>query len=236
MKPNLASPATTMITPTKIASSEASATARAGSPSASISGAMVAAIIGPEGGVGTEHQHPGRTEDRVADQAQDRGVEPGDRRQAGELGVRHPLRHEEGGQHQPGDDVLGEPLALVVGDQRDAGDQRPPLRRCGGRCSFPLTVCRLGIGRRRGSPATGEAVGPGAEDRHGTASRCRRRGQEQRSLMQLPALALILVAVFVWAVVSRPGAGHLGPDLLRRRRSAAGRRASSCCTWHPTRT
>ena len=47
MKPNFASPATTMITPTKIASSEASAMARAGSPSASISGAMVAAIMEP---------------------------------------------------------------------------------------------------------------------------------------------------------------------------------------------
>ena len=106
MKPEWASPATTMTTPTMIASSDASATARAGSPPASSSGAIVAAIIGPERGVRAEHQHPGRPEDRVADQAEDRGVEAGDRRQPGQLGVGHALRHEQRRQHQPGDDVL----------------------------------------------------------------------------------------------------------------------------------
>src|SRR5262249_15646055 len=46
-KPNLASPARTMITPTRIASREANAIARAGSPPATSSGVTVAAIIGP---------------------------------------------------------------------------------------------------------------------------------------------------------------------------------------------
>ena len=47
MNPNLARPATTMTTPTKIDSREASATALAGSPSASSNGAVVAAIMDP---------------------------------------------------------------------------------------------------------------------------------------------------------------------------------------------
>ena len=42
--------------------------------------------------VGPEHQHARRAEDRVADQAGDGGVEAGDRREAGQLGVGHALR------------------------------------------------------------------------------------------------------------------------------------------------
>src|SRR5215475_10114865 len=45
--PTLTSPATTMITPTRIARSEANAIALAGSPPATISGITVAAIMGP---------------------------------------------------------------------------------------------------------------------------------------------------------------------------------------------
>ena len=45
--PSLAMPPTTMITPTISASIDASATARAGSPLAAISGRIVAAIMGP---------------------------------------------------------------------------------------------------------------------------------------------------------------------------------------------
>ena len=50
---------------------------------------------GSESGVGAEDEHSRRTEDRVADQAQDRRVQTGDRGEAGQLCVRHPLRHEE---------------------------------------------------------------------------------------------------------------------------------------------
>ena len=46
-KPSLATPASVMIAPTRSASAEPSATARAGSPCAATSGRMVAAIIGP---------------------------------------------------------------------------------------------------------------------------------------------------------------------------------------------
>ena len=47
MKPSLATLATTMITATIRASTDASATARSGSPPATTSGRIVAAIIGP---------------------------------------------------------------------------------------------------------------------------------------------------------------------------------------------
>jgi len=47
MKPSLATAPRTMIAPTMSASSDASAMARLGSPSAPASGKIVAAIIGP---------------------------------------------------------------------------------------------------------------------------------------------------------------------------------------------
>ena len=71
--------------------------------------------------VGTEHQHSGGPEDRVPDQAQDRGVEPGHRRQPGQLGVRHPLRHQQRRQDEAGDDVLGQPCPLVRPGQPQTG-------------------------------------------------------------------------------------------------------------------
>ncbi len=89
----------------------------------------------PERRVRAEHEDARRPEDRVAEQAEDRGVETGDRRQPGQLGVRHPLRHEQGREHQAGDDVLGQPAALVGAEQAETGDElRHPgrlLRRLG---------------------------------------------------------------------------------------------------------
>ena len=80
--------------------------------------------------VGAEHQDPGRAEDGVAEQAQDRGVEAGDRRKPGQLGVRHPLRHQQRREHQPGDDVLGQPFPLVRGDQCETRQVRAPPGGC----------------------------------------------------------------------------------------------------------
>ena len=73
---------------------------------------------GPERRVGAEHQHARRAEDRVADQAGDGGVQAGDRREAGQLGVGHALRHEDGGQHYAGDDVEAQPGPLVGAQRR----------------------------------------------------------------------------------------------------------------------
>jgi hypothetical protein len=47
MKPSLANPATSMMIATRMASSDARATARCGSPPAATSGSTVAAIMGP---------------------------------------------------------------------------------------------------------------------------------------------------------------------------------------------
>jgi hypothetical protein len=50
----------------------------------------------PERRVRAEDEHGRGAEHGVAEQAQDRGVEPRDRRQPGQLGVRHALGHQQG--------------------------------------------------------------------------------------------------------------------------------------------
>ena len=75
---------------------------------------------GAQRGVRAEHQHPGRPEDRVPDETQDGRVEPGDGWQAGQLGVGHPLRHEQRGQDQTRDKVLAQPPGAVGPHARDA--------------------------------------------------------------------------------------------------------------------
>ena len=85
----------------------------------------------PERRVGPKHEYPGRAEHRVADQAQNRRVQPGDRRKPRELGICHSLRYEQRGQYQPGNDVLGQPRHLVGGEHAEPGDRRP-LGMCSG--------------------------------------------------------------------------------------------------------
>jgi hypothetical protein len=83
-----------------------------------------------KGRVWAQHQHPGRPEDRVAEQAQDRGVEPGHGRQPGQLRVGHPLGHQQRRQDEAGDDVPGQPRPLVGAGQPQAGHVLLPPRRC----------------------------------------------------------------------------------------------------------
>ena len=66
-----------------------------------------------QGGIRAQHEDSRRPERRVADQAEDRRVQPGDRRQAGKLGVGHPLRHQQRGQHEAGDDVAPQPRPAI---------------------------------------------------------------------------------------------------------------------------
>ena len=82
MNPNLAKPATTMMTPTKIdSSSDARATAADLSFPANSNGTVVARDHRiRERSRGREHEHSGCSEDRVADQAEDGRVQAGDRR------------------------------------------------------------------------------------------------------------------------------------------------------------
>ena len=72
--------------------------------------------------VGSEHQDPRRPEHRVADEAGDRGVEPGDRREPGQLGVGHALGHQDGRQHEAGDQIGAQPPLLVRARGTDARD------------------------------------------------------------------------------------------------------------------
>ena len=67
----------------------------------------------PQRRVGTQHQDPARTHDRISDETGDRGVQAVHRRQPGELGVRHALRNQDGRQHDPGDEIRTQPAALV---------------------------------------------------------------------------------------------------------------------------
>ena len=76
-----------------------------------------------ERGVRPQDQEPRGAEDRVPEQAQDRGVQAGDRRQAGQLGVRHALGNEQRGEHHSRDEVLAQPLEPVGRDDPDPGHQ-----------------------------------------------------------------------------------------------------------------
>ena len=147
MKPSLATDARTMMTPTMSASIDASATAFCGSPSDATSGRTVAAIIGPERGVRPQHQDAGRAEDRVGEQAQDGGVQPGDRGQPGQLRVGHALGNQQRRQDDPGDDVLAEPVSSGTSRRRRARHQLaqpalPPLSGLGHICTLPGAAAR----------------------------------------------------------------------------------------------
>ncbi len=63
----------------------------------------------PERGVGAEHEDAGRSERRVRDECDNGRVQAGRRRKTRELGVGHPLRDEQCGEHQPRDEIGPEP-------------------------------------------------------------------------------------------------------------------------------
>ncbi len=69
-----------------------------------------------QGRIRSEHQDLARAEDRVREQAQDRGVEPGDRGESGKFRVRHPLRHQERREDETCHDIFREPVALIGRD------------------------------------------------------------------------------------------------------------------------
>ena len=126
---------------------------------------------GAERGVGAEHEELRRPEERVGEQGDHRGVEAGDGREAGERRVRHALRHEQDGQHQPGDDVLARPTPFVGprhDDARDAVEDLPRPSECSvghrssvhlgavldyGRWSFAASITVAGVLGAGPSPA-----------------------------------------------------------------------------------
>ncbi len=96
----------------------------------------------PQRRIRSQHQDPGRPEHRVAEQAEDRRVQPGDGRQARQLGVRHALRNQQRGQHDTRHQVLDEPLPPVRRDGPGPGYGPHP----GDEPAVPAPV-------RRGPPA-----------------------------------------------------------------------------------
>ena len=85
---------------------------------------------GRERGVGTEDQDPARPEQGIGDQRDHGRVQPVDGWQPRRLGVAHPGGHQQRGQHEPGDQVAGQPGGLVA-QQRT--QPRQPLQAVGGR-------------------------------------------------------------------------------------------------------
>ena len=71
--------------------------------------------------VRAQHEDPGGSEECVPRQTEDRCVEPGDRREAGELGIGHPLGYEQRRQDQSRNEVLAQPRSPV---RRQRGDSR----------------------------------------------------------------------------------------------------------------
>ena len=61
----------------------------------------------------TEDEDPGRSEDRIADEAPNGRVQTGHGREPGQLRVGQPLRHQDGGKHDACDDVRPRPSPVV---------------------------------------------------------------------------------------------------------------------------
>lgn len=100
-----------------------------------------------ERGVRPQHQDAGRAEDCVGQQAQDGGVQPGDRRQPCQLRVGHALGNKQRRQHNSGDDILAEPAPLVLGGDVESWHQlaqpaRPPLSSRRHRSTLPGGAAR----------------------------------------------------------------------------------------------
>ncbi len=75
---------------------------------------MVAAMIAARDRIRSQHQDAAGTEDGVGDERHDGGVQPIDGGQTGCLGVPHAHRHQHGGEHQSGDQVVAQPARLVA--------------------------------------------------------------------------------------------------------------------------
>ena len=82
-----------------------------------------------QGGIRAQHEDSRRPERCVANQAEDRRVEPGDRRQAGKLSVGHPLGYEQRGEHEAGDYVAPQPRRAIGREHLGARERSEQLHR-----------------------------------------------------------------------------------------------------------
>ena len=82
--------------------------------------------------LGPDHEPARGAEQDVRDGREQQGVQPVDRRQAGELAIGHGRRHREGGDGQPGEKVTGgarRPIRRHVLGDGDGADEQRLLRR-----------------------------------------------------------------------------------------------------------
>ena len=147
-----------MIAPTRIASRPASAIRADASPAAA-SGMIAAATSGETAESGPRTRIRDGPEQEVHDQRHERRVEPGDRRHARELGVRHALRHEQRGEDDARDDVAlaARRLGAVAAARAPAPNDRDPLA----------------VPRRDTSLARGASVVAEVRDQPGRGGECR---------------------------------------------------------------
>lgn len=87
--------------------------------------------------VRAQHEDPRSPDHRVRQETRDARIQARDRGESRELRVRHPLRHQQRHQHQPGDDVVGEPGATVAGEGSTEASAKTP------RGSYPITWLTL---------------------------------------------------------------------------------------------
>ena len=92
--------------------------------------------------VGADDEDAAGAEQEVDDERDQRRVQAGDRRQPGELRVAHALGDEQGGEHDPGEQVAAQAGSAAPGQQRESRHEapelcrvhRPTLTRPGGTC------------------------------------------------------------------------------------------------------
>ena len=128
----------------------------------------------PERRVGAEHEDRRRAEDRIGEQRHHRGVEARHRREPGQFGVGHALRHEQGGEDEPGDDVLPRPTPFVGPRHDDARDLVENLAH--------TRTARWTMGRvSTSAPSSAMGVGPGPSPSPSPSARCSDPGTHPRA-------------------------------------------------------
>ena len=118
------------MTPTRMASIDASATSAGWASVGAGEREDCGCDHGAKRRVGPEDQYARWSQRCISDKAKDRGVEARDGRQPSQLGVGHPLGHQNGGEYQTGHQIFEQPSWLVSGDHPDSGHmlqhRKPP--------------------------------------------------------------------------------------------------------------
>ncbi|MNZ79064.1 hypothetical protein D3C78_976580 [compost metagenome] len=107
-----------------------------------------------------EHQNAAGAEQRIGQQRNDGGIQAVDARHPGRLGVGDADRHQHGGQHQAGGQILGQPLGAILSEHQQA---RQPAQPGGGGARAGRAVGRWWLGLHGRSSSS--RAGAGSESR-----------------------------------------------------------------------